>query len=1475
MKYRWRISTKQEPIGYVSAFLSLDNESVIAFRYNPIGDPKEKAQICTRGFCERLADRNYIMNEDELQEMYGMLFPIFENFKYFYTKGKGDNLIFENSNHSTTKYNSNNPMFEREVALSKLGQHECYFSKYIVDTCIEAVSKGITNLVPGTNRIPKSINFITSSHKKYYAKISKIEVLTYVNEKSLNDVFPNSFNNAIIAFQVPNTRLAIAFSLGYIGESNDDRTVQFYKPNQGVKFNVGETAVFYNLSDCEAIYYTDSPLLPTLNPALNYYNQRLEEINHKAESIKVSIDLDLLRVYFDEFRSMAVDESMIIVPVIGKAVKINGISVSIKNYDNKIIKYDFYDANLNTIAKDDKESYLETLQEVGIKLPGNADLAILNLVNLSDKDIFLLRAILTDSRSYSCIITNNIEGDRVRLNRIIKGIENSLTDSVANKKLVELVCNNDINVSANCNTISSYVVDTDYIESLKSEYPILKNNVEQLIAIDKIMQMDKKHVDVMLVQGPPGTGKTELILALAKELSKKKYNTLITSNVHVACDNIVDRLKNNKNIVLKRYTSIHGEKYEKEIIENKKKYVENQVLEGFKFKDSIIDSFDSYDKIKESIKNEKERKQQILDSKARYDNDLHEYNELILQRERLKEELSENNSDLDITLKNIDELKEAIETSQNTISKNTEKINYKNSVLESLHTNATSQNNTILKINEQLNTLNSKLCTLKKEIETIAHATQTTEESIKSLDYQIAVLSNYSDFLSSVTEDSVKAEVIPYVIEGKTNLDKKYEFLLQDSLIRANIVMDIYNNLKNDMDFWNTGSNISYRFIEYIVFKSKNDDSIVDILGENCLNKIHQVYEYLKAPDSKRSIMSFFPFIKLNGFNKSYYEKCLSEITLDFKNIQYNYIEIISTYICNDASPDIIQKKLELNNQKMNDTKKALQTSTEECTNNKNHAIALREEQLKLEKEIEIVTHDLNSIKASYEDSIKQIKELNDSILETTRENDSLSISCSKYNTDLEKEISLVSTFKDKQNQLTSLIESVQLEIQKIFTLKQVVIENYNLFISKMNIDLEDLEKKLKVYENTLEIIDSKIQQLISNGWNEQEAKEFIFDYANELQDIVACPSENVEKHFFNGRGNEFNKMFLLSEKSDGSLISMTTNQIASLLASADNRNITFDYAIIDEASKCNFEDLIISLPRIKHLVLIGDFMQLDPMYDAYSNIDLKYQNIFSVNEWDNINKSNFSLLLSQFIEYNKEYGITNFELNPYVSIMKRQYRMNKGIFNLIEPVYSIHKGFDLIDEKQTSANDVKCINVNGNEIAVDTSQCNIEEVDAIVSFLEAFQANRQNFPNIKTIGIITGYRAQENYLRRKLKSIKLKGVQIGTFDRFQGREYDLVIVSLVRTKKLGFTNNVRRMNVAFSRAKSHLLIFGNIEALNKIATKIVINDDEEFSNPNIDENTFVIKSLIPQLYSIRENYVSDDERVNDILDFIKENNYE
>ena len=91
-------------------------------------------------------------------------------------------------------------------------------------------------------------------------------------------------------------------------------------------------------------------------------------------------------------------------------------------------------------------------------------------------------------------------------------------------------------------------------------------------------------------------------------------------------------------------------------------------------------------------------------------------------------------------------------------------------------------------------------------------------------------------------------------------------------------------------------------------------------------------------------------------------------------------------------------------------------------------------------------------------------------------------------------------------------------------------------------------------------------------------------------------------------------------------------------------------------------------------------------------------------------------------------------------------------------------------------------------------------------------------------IGIISPYRAQVQYLRKIIYSHKgLKplrcNISINTVDSFQGQERDVIIVSLVRANEegqVGFLSDLRRMNVAMTRARMKLIIIGSASTLCK-----------------------------------------------------------
>jgi ATP-dependent RNA/DNA helicase IGHMBP2 len=80
-------------------------------------------------------------------------------------------------------------------------------------------------------------------------------------------------------------------------------------------------------------------------------------------------------------------------------------------------------------------------------------------------------------------------------------------------------------------------------------------------------------------------------------------------------------------------------------------------------------------------------------------------------------------------------------------------------------------------------------------------------------------------------------------------------------------------------------------------------------------------------------------------------------------------------------------------------------------------------------------------------------------------------------------------------------------------------------------------------------------------------------------------------------------------------------------------------------------------------------------------------------------------------------------------------------------------------------------------------------------------------------VAVIAPYDAQVQRLRQLLGARLEEGLEVDTVDGFQGREKDAVVVSLVRSNEageVGFLSDVRRMNVALTRARRKLVVVGD-----------------------------------------------------------------
>ncbi|KAF2983274.1 hypothetical protein EK904_013512, partial [Melospiza melodia maxima] len=121
-------------------------------------------------------------------------------------------------------------------------------------------------------------------------------------------------------------------------------------------------------------------------------------------------------------------------------------------------------------------------------------------------------------------------------------------------------------------------------------------------------------------------------------------------------------------------------------------------------------------------------------------------------------------------------------------------------------------------------------------------------------------------------------------------------------------------------------------------------------------------------------------------------------------------------------------------------------------------------------------------------------------------------------------------------------------------------------------------------------------------------------------------------------------------------------------------------------------------------------------------------------------------------------------------------------------------------------------------QIERDNSFYNMAEAHFTVKLIQSLIASGIEGADI---GMITLYKSQMYKIQNLLSGVhseafEVKPVQVSTVDAFQGAEREIIVLSCVRTRHFGFIDSERRMNVALTRAKRHLLIVGSLPCLSR-----------------------------------------------------------
>ncbi|CAL9223572.1 unnamed protein product, partial [Arabidopsis halleri] len=124
------------------------------------------------------------------------------------------------------------------------------------------------------------------------------------------------------------------------------------------------------------------------------------------------------------------------------------------------------------------------------------------------------------------------------------------------------------------------------------------------------------------------------------------------------------------------------------------------------------------------------------------------------------------------------------------------------------------------------------------------------------------------------------------------------------------------------------------------------------------------------------------------------------------------------------------------------------------------------------------------------------------------------------------------------------------------------------------------------------------------------------------------------------------------------------------------------------------------------------------------------------------------------------------------------------------------------------------------------------------------------------SVGVITPYKVQLKCLKHEfgnaLGQDELKDIYINTVDAFQGQERDVIIMSCVRASGhgVGFVSDIRRMNVALTRARRALWVMGNASALMKSEDWAALITDARGRNCFMEMDSLPLDFLIPKVPS-------------------------
>ena len=273
-----------------------------------------------------------------------------------------------------------------------------------------------------------------------------------------------------------------------------------------------------------------------------------------------------------------------------------------------------------------------------------------------------------------------------------------------------------------------------------------------------------------------------------------------------------------------------------------------------------------------------------------------------------------------------------------------------------------------------------------------------------------------------------------------------------------------------------------------------------------------------------------------------------------------------------------------------------------------------------------------------------------------------------------------------------------------------------------------------------------------------------------------------------------------------------------------------FGTLFIDEAAQALEAACWIPMRRATRVILAGDHCQLPPTVKSIAAL-----------------RAGLGKTLMERIAENKP---------EVVTLLKIQYRMNEEIMRFssdwfyhgeVESAPQIKYRSILEDDSPITwidtSNEENQVTIEGDDVVsgekrddmnfheqfVGENFGRINKAEADLTLLTLAEyltqvGKRRVLEESIDVGIISPYRAQVQYLKRLLKKYEFfkpyrRLISVNTVDGFQGQERDVILISLVRSNdegQIGFLKDLRRMNVAMTRARMKLIILGDKSTMTK-----------------------------------------------------------